>query len=288
MTTKKTDREDALKLAKTVRDRPLEDLPVVTAPDEKTKQQRKILSEYNKLVEDRTHWINRLHGVFEHCVSFAAQNSLARQRRAAITDMKRKDLKTKKIRAKNIEMLEGYEKEEALRLCEIIDLLEKQIAILKEKIKKESEETRAIQIAEQVPGVGELTAMAFVAAVGDVNRFSGMEKIGGFLGFTPKIDCSGDTVRYGKITKRGNNFVRGLLVQAAWSLVRSRKGGALKEKYEHMVLHGKSKKKAIVAVARKLAELMYTLIKNDGVYEARKFKMPQPPSERLSDLALAG
>ena len=71
-------------------------------------------------------------------------------------------------------------------------------------------------------------------------------------------------------------------------LVRSKSGGALKEKYHDLVLHGLSKKKAIVAVARKMAELMYTLLKNNSKYEPRKFVAPLSRTERLAKLAVAG
>lgn len=67
---------------------------------------------------------------------------------------------------------------------------------------------------------------------------------------------------YGHITKRGNGNLRALLIMAAWSHIRSKEGGALKEKFAYMTqCQSKSKKIAIVAIARKLAELLYTLLK---------------------------
>jgi transposase len=73
----------------------------------------------------------------------------------------------------------------------------------------------------------------------------------------------GGTARYGRITKRGNGYVRALLVQAAWAAVRSKNGGAVKERYEYMAkTKGISRKKAIAAAARRLGVLLYTLMKN--------------------------
>jgi len=83
---------------------------------------------------------------------------------------------------------------------------------------------------------------------------------------------SGDTVRYGRITKCGNEYVRALLAQAARALVRSRKGGKLKERYEYMTrTKGLGKKRAIVAMARRLAEIMYAMTRDGAAYEARPF-----------------
>lgn len=272
MTDKKTDKEDALKLAKEIRDRPDEDLPRVYAPTEEMKEMRKVISEYKEVVKMRTQKINRLHGVYEH---------------AGLTDLKKSDLETKAGRGKNLLRLSGYEKEEAERLMQIIDLSESQKKVLDKKIEAAGDENEKIRTVEQIPGIGKITAYAFVASAGDADRFESAAKLSSYLGFVPRIDCSSDTVRYGHITKKGNSYLRGLLVQAAWALVRSKRGGALKEKYLYIVAHGLSKKKAIVAIARKIAELMYTLLKTDGNYEQRKFA-PQPPKTAvLAGKALA-
>ena len=66
--------------------------------------------------------------------------------------------------------------------------------------------------------------------------------------------------------------MRGLLVQGAWAIVRSGDGGALMERYQFLTGKNVSKKKTIVGIARRLGELMYTILKNNSKYEARKFK----------------
>mgnify|MGYP006873133730 CR=1 FL=1 len=77
-----------------------------------------------------------------------------------------------------------------------------------------------------------------------------------------------------------------LLILAAWTHVRARNAGALKEKYLYMTqVQSKGKKIAIVAVARKLAELMYTILKNGTSYEKRT--SPTLSMEKLVDEALA-
>ena len=63
-------------------------------------------------------------------------------------------------------------------------------------------------------------------------------------------------------------------MQGAWALIRSKEGGSLKERYEYMTVEkGISKKKAIVAIARRLSELLYTLMKNGTEYEVRKMRV---------------
>jgi hypothetical protein len=79
-----------------------------------------------------------------------------------------------------------------------------------------------------------------------------------------------------------------LLVQAAWAAVRSKNGGAVKERYEYMTkTKGISKKKAIVAAARRLGVLLYTLMKNKSGYEPGHCEKPETAGNELAGLALS-
>ena len=83
-----------------------------------------------------------------------------------------------------------------------------------------------------------------------------------YVGLVPRVDCSGTINKYGHITKKGNKVVRTLLYQAAWAIVRSKHGGALKAKYFYMTERGKGKKISITALSRKMAKLLYLVMKN--------------------------
>jgi transposase len=120
------------------------------------------------------------------------------------------------------------------------------------------------------------------------DRFENGGQLSNYLGLVPKVYMSGDTVRYGRITKRGNGYVRALLVQAAWAAMRAKNGGAIKERYEYMTkTKGISKKKAIAAAARRLGVLLYTLMKNKSGYEPRHFRKPGTAGNELAGLALS-
>jgi len=97
-----------------------------------------------------------------------------------------------------------------------------------------------------------------------------------FYGFVPRLDYSGTIQRHGHITKRGNAYLRALLVQAAWSAIRSKRGGALRTRFKYYTLtQEQSKKKTIVSIARKMAELMYSVLRSKTAYETRKWNGPQ-------------
>ena len=269
---KKTDKEDSLKLAHILEDFREERLPVVPVPSDKEMGRRKLLGSYRREKGERTREINRLHGLF------VAQG---------ITDVKKKDLATAERRGETVGRLEGLEREEAEHLLTCLLLCEKRIAVLDRQMEKEAEGDEQIEQLQTVPGVGPKVAFAFVAHVA-ADRFENGDQVANYLGLVPRVYISGDTVRYGRITKRGNGYVRGLLVQAAWALVRTKKMEGLKVRYEYMTKEkGKSKKKTIVCIARRLAVLMYTMMRDVTNYESRPFHAPKEDLEAIVQLALS-
>jgi len=270
---KKTDKEDSLKLAHIVEDFPEERLPLVPVPSDEEMGRRKLLARYRRAQQSRVRDINRLHGLF------LAQG---------ITTIRKQDLSTGKARKESIKALTGTELEEAEYLVECLDLHEGQIGVLQGRIEKESAGDEVMQRLQSVPGVGPMTAFGFASHVA-VGRFENASQVSNYLGLVPRVYISGETVRYGKITKRGNGYIRALLVQAAWALTNTKQGGKLKERYEYMTIEKSvSKKKAIVAVARRLSELLYTLMKNGTRYEERGFRPGKgTEGEKLAEMALS-
>ena len=269
---KKTDKEDSLKLAHILEDFQEERLPVVPVPSDKEMMRRKLLAGYRRTQQGRGREINKLHALF------LAQG---------ITTVMRKDLSTREQRKETIKVLTGLEREEAEYLVLCLELHERRIEAMGQQIKKESAGDEVIQRLQSVPGVGPVVAFAFVSHVG-AGRFENASQVSNYLGLVPRVYISGETVRYGRITKRGNGYLRALLVQAAWALTRARKGGKLKERFEYMTIEqSKSKKKAIVAIARRMAELLYTMMKDGAWYAPKPFIRENKALEEMAQLALS-
>lgn len=252
---KKNDKEDALKLARLVQKYTNEELPKVELPSEHEENIRQILTELRQLKHDRTREINRLHAIFLEC---------------GITEMKKKDLATACNRNENIRILKGMSLSEAQRCLKRLELIDEQLEEVEESLDAEIEGDKNVEKLMEIPGVGKQLAASFIGFLGDGSRFPNVSTIGAATGLVPRIDISSTIKRLGHITKCGNTNLRSLLILAAWSHVRSNGGGAIKDKYLYMTqVQSKGKKIAIVAVARKLAELMYTLLKNGTSYEKR-------------------
>ena len=268
---KKNDKEDALKLARLVQKYTNEELPKVELPSEHEENIRQILTELRQLKHDRTREINRLHAIFLEC---------------GITEMKKKDLATACNRNENIRILKGMSLSEAQRCLKRLEMIDEQLEEVEESLDAEIEGDKNVEKLMEIPGVGKQLAAAFIGFLGDGSRFPNVSTIGAATGLVPRIDISSTIKRLGHITKCGNTNLRSLLILAAWSHVRSNGGGAIKDKYLYMTqVQSKSKKIAIVATARKLAELMYTLLKNGTSYEKRT--SPTVSFAKLVDEALA-
>jgi transposase len=273
-TDKKTDKEDSLKLAHIVADRPDSRLPVVAVPGDEEMEKRKLVSCYRKEQKNRNQGINRLHGLFVQ---------------AGVTTVVKKDLARRERRKETVRRLSGLERSEAEHIMACLELYERRLEELEEQMGERALGDERIQRLQSVPGVGPKIAFAFSAYVNE-ERFEHGAQVSNFLGLVPRVYQSGTLVRYGRITKRGNGYVRALLVQGAWAITRSKAGGALRERYEYMTREkGLGKKKAVVAIARRLGVLLYTLMKNGTEYEVRHFRgaVKKPGPEELARMALS-
>jgi transposase len=270
----KTDKEDAMKLAHLIEERRDEKLPLVPLPGEQEMARRKLLANYGREQRNRTKQINTLHALFVH---------------QGHTTVVKKQLATAAKRQEVIGVLYGQEREEAEWILKYLELHEMRLAELKKQITAEAKEDEDMRRLQSVAGVGPVVAYAYVAHVGDGSRFTRAAQVSNYLGFVPRLDYSGTIQRQGHISKRGNGYLRGLLVQAAWSMVRCKNGGALRERYRFLTATmGRSKKKSIVSIARRMAELMYSLLKNKKEYEVRPWDGGGGgPASKLAEQALS-
>jgi transposase len=117
------------------------------------------------------------------------------------------------------------------------------------------------------PGVGALTALAFVLIIGDPERFQCGKQVASYLGLVPLEDSSGDRRRLGHITKQGSSMLRFLLVEAAQVTVRSLP--EWRRRYSHLMMR-RGRKTAKVAMARRLAIRLYWMWREGRDYEQQK------------------
>ena len=124
---------------------------------------------------------------------------------------------------------------------------------------------RTCAVRHVATGVGPGVAAAFLAYVGDGRRFSSPAQVANYMGLVPRLDCSGETNRYGHITKEGCRAVRGVIMQATWSLIRCKEGGRLNEKF-FLLSERRGKTRSAVALSRRMVGLMWILVTRKEFY----------------------
>lgn len=153
----------------------------------------------------------------------------------------------------------------------IIMELTKKIRQLDSKIESLCDEAYPeTELLREIKGVGPVTSLAFILTLEDPTRFKKSRDIGPYLGLTPKRDQSGETDKPLPITKAGNTYLRRLLISSAQYILGPFGPDCELKRYGVRIASrgGKvAKRKAIVAVARKLAVMMHNIWKNKTVYD---------------------
>lgn len=137
-------------------------------------------------------------------------------------------------------------------------------------------EAQARQLLHTIPGVGEVTVEAFLSEIGDVRRFGSQKKLTAYAGLSPGQRESAGKVRELGITHCGSRLLRWALNQASWQLVR-------RDLHWRPIFEGlakrRGKKKAIVAISRRLLCVMMSMVTGGRPYRLAVAK--RPPAKRL-------
>ena len=192
----KTDREDArLVLRLLLEDR----FPRIWVPSWANRDLRQLLWHRHRMVQARTRIMNQLQAV--------AINEGLRSKKRLWRDSGRQQLESFR--------LAPWASRRRRDLLELLDRLNPTIAELNQAVDQEVAKCPAAQRLMTHPGVGPLTALAFVLIIGEVERFGCGKQIASYVGLVPLEKSSGNRRRLGHITKQGNSMLRFLLVEAA-------------------------------------------------------------------------
>ena len=147
----------------------------------------------------------------------------------------------------------------------------RQLAYCDEVIEHLAAHDPRLQRLRTVPSIGPVTAAAFLATIDGAQRFHHAHEVEAYLGLVPREFSSGDTQRRGPITKAGPGRARWLLIQAALSILRRRppEAEALRT-WALGIAARRGKHVAVVAFARRLAGILYALLRDGSVFEARR------------------
>lgn len=176
-----------------------------------------------------------------------------------------------------LERVAGHASEELTpTLVQLVGLLAAQLRALNARIAELDAQLEvalaqspAAQRLDRIFSVGTITATAFVGEFGeDVSRFANARQFAAGVGITPSEHSSGDTRRLGTITKRGNPYLRRLLVQCAQTVVRhaAKRDDAICLFARRLLKKHKRRNTVVVAVANRLARIIYAVTRDQAPY----------------------
>ncbi len=159
--------------------------------------------------------------------------------------------------------LQGWTARRREDLLRLLAELDRHVEELDEAASRAAEEHPQARLLMTQPGVGPITALAFVLTIGDVSRFRHSGQVASYVGLIPREHSSGGKQRLGSISKQGNRFLRQLLVEAAQNVTRLDEGF---HKQYAARCHHKPRGVAKVAAARKLAVRLYWMLRQNVGY----------------------
>jgi transposase len=240
----KTDRKDAQLLLRLMRQ---DNFPKIWVPSSENRDLRQLLWHRHRLVQMRTRIMNQLQAI--------AMNEGKRRKTKLWSEQGRAELE--KL------ALAPWASRRRKELLELLDRMDPVIEELTKAAEEESSKRPEVVRLMTHPGVGPLTALAYVLIIGTPERFHCGKQVGTYVGMIPSEDSSGGKQRLGHISKQGNSLLRFLLVEAAQAAARVNQ--EWRRRYMHLAMR-KPKSIAKVAMGRRLAVRLYWMWRNSCEY----------------------
>ncbi|MCU0568734.1 MAG: IS110 family transposase [Oculatellaceae cyanobacterium Prado106] len=248
---RKTDKDDALKLAKLTA---LDQISTVYVPVAERRQYRHLVKYRKTLVNRITRIQNMIRALFDQ-----QGISIPGGHRAwTVAGIETLSQYCKPLAECGVAEL--WQGELDLEL-QSLDGLWQQLQKVDEQLEKMAGQDEQVQLLQTIPGVGRRTAEVIVAALDDPKRFQNARQVSAYAGLVPDQRQSGQTNRLGSITRRGSRILRSALVEVAWVMLRYNPWAA--SVYQRIYGGQKTRKKiAIVAVARKLLVRCWAMLRH--------------------------
>jgi transposase len=226
-------------------------VPDVWVPPAHVREMRQLLSQRRQLVETHTQIVNRMHSV-------AHRHHLNHERGKRFNEKNtvwQKDNRLSKVEQFQLEL----EMENRVYIEKQISRIGKEVA----KMSHQKPWAESMTYLMQLPGVGVITAMTVLAAIGEVQRFETAKKLASYSGLTGGLDQSGMHLVQKGITKEGRKELRWAMVEVAQRAVKSDPRWTRKFQELQKRMH---RNQAIVAVARQLLELVWYVLTRRQAY----------------------
>ena len=246
---RKTDRIDAETLARALE---IGRIPAAHVLSPKRRELRRVLGVRRALVEARAQLVTTVRGLVREqggkIPSCATENFVGKVRRQSLTP----------------EVAQLIEP-----LVVLVQSIDTQLANTEEQLAALSAQEPIIATLTTTPGVGTVVAATFMSVIDEAKRFQSAHQVESYVGLVPSEDTSGGKRRLGAISKKGNSYLRTLLVQAAWTILRSSDKSDPLYLWVTQLVQRRGKQIAVVALARRLIGVLWAMWRDGTVYDAK-------------------
>jgi transposase len=260
----KTDKRDALVLARLLA---ANLIPPVWVPPPHVRELREFVSHRRDLVEQRSAAKSRLRALLLRYQIQPPPGDIGSPKLRAWWDEVPLPVSGQLIARQNLALLD--------HLSVAIDEVEDELARLSVSEQWDGQVAYLVQL----PGIGMVSAMTLLSAIGDIRRFPSPKKLVGYSGLGIRVHSSGDVRRSGGITKAGRKELRTTMIEAAWIVVQH--NDHWKEKFE-AIAERRGRARAIVAIARKLLVFAWHVLTRG---EADRYTDPDTIARSLAEWA---
>lgn len=227
-------------------------LPTCYLPDDEEFALREHLRARHDLVALRTRIKNRLHSVLHRRgILTPTQGSLFSGSGGAFLEQLELDDAGRTIVNRYLELVD--------RLSDAVDASTKDLR----KLMRHPRWAKPAALLQTMPGVGPITSMTILAELGRIDRFKSRSAVANYVGLVPVLRSSNERTYTGGITKRGSKHLRAVLIEAAWE------GSRRVPRYQDLftrVSGRRGKKVAVVAVARRMVEDAWIMLRRDEAF----------------------
>jgi transposase len=152
-------------------------------------------------------------------------------------------------------------------LIAVLGPLEVQLAAVEQRLQELCAAEPVVAQLTTTPGVGPIVAASFVSVVDEARRFRTAHQVESYLGLVPSEDTTGGKRRLGAISKQGNSYLRAVLVQAAWTILRRPGRTDPLQRWALAIAERRGKRIAVIALARRLSGVLWAMWRDGTVYD---------------------
>jgi transposase len=245
---RKTDRIDAEKLARALEERRIPQAHVLSP---ERRELRRVLAVRRALVETRAQMVTTIRG-------------LVREQGGQIPSCQTQNF-ARRVREQR---LPPEVSRLVAPLVELVETVDAQLTTSEDQLVALCAKEPIIAALTTTPGVGTVVAACFVSVVDEARRFRSAHQVESYIGLVPSEDTTGGNRRLGAISKHGNSYLRALLVQAAWVILRTSDKSDPLYLWATKLIERRGKRIAVVALARRLVGVLWAMWRDGTVYDA--------------------